>query len=1025
LSLTIAAAEEANRTFSSLLRSEIFDTSPQTETNQKLSALLRPEPPEITAPSRNLFNYHLKEFPKSEGTKPLLTDYSSIYSLSPIKSTQKIQLGPNPHPSRRPSSHGTRRGPFTSLSSRDFGTSKKGKELESAPGSMASHSIISNQSDDILQVSTAPLRPILNSQEADDLEILIASHLEKGSPGPEILSKLLSEHDLPAVRYIIQNHYHTVAQGEFEWLLDLREAGYSDDAILDSLLESTESGPWTTSNIHEPLEFGEIGSDYRGYVLQNSHQPGCVHTGPGCGESFSVPKSNGTRQSSECQPSLSFDKIESTRAKVAELCGIAGVYPPPYNGDHRADFEKSCVRVEYNSSPSPPDLFHSSKSMRLPWRLSVFFLHTTRNLCRALRTLQDRGLCCDRLTVLVDRADLNRAVVSMVPIAVRDVTAFHVAALELYRQHKFRSNNRMGQPLVDIEFSNDTELHDKLTMCWTKARALLNRLCSSENRQPRVNLVWNISLQLHECVLACQILAVAVVSYAQAHTGDFHPHFLKEPIEMLILQGYAGYQNLEHERSTVEVSYKQLACMGDLVGREVIVFRMLNELRSNPFAMHYSDAIESRKEQEISAESTGALFEGSMEDIIDSWGPAVLISDPEPGVPYGDKIKSVLIGSGAITRVTNKTSPSSHPLYHFGRSQDLTAPIPTFNIRDRLTIGAISVQNSCPLDPARCRKSSEPYLDALGTCDDHWNLAQRQMMLQAGQYVGLQVGNVYSKVKGRPLKTTILEMWRLVHDFRILLQPWGLQVSLCTGVARRVPLRELIEEPMFLYIDKLALPGWDEIKSDIRTAFGGTIDEYITWTTGLCGGKRECLIQIITFSLEVLKDTGVDREGKRLRLLWPDESSLSHAISLKCDKSNLWARVLQDSPSCATFAALTSKCLEAPSHSCKKNPAPIWTGKGALLSTAVCRVLVPGDSGVLGLGNNHWELQNGQRCWIGKAGSEVWVYTSKTPNSEAQLTVKINRFPKGLSILRDWQVLRERQDSAFEAEEVVVYGTMA
>ena len=158
---------------------------------------------------------------------------------------------------------------------------------------MASHSIISNQSDDILQVSTAPLRPILNSQEANDLEILIASHLEKGSPGPEILSKLLSEHDLPVVRYIIQNHYHTVAQGEFEWLLDLREAGYSDDAILDSLLESTESGPWTTSNIHEPLEFGEIGSDYRGYVLQNSHQPGCVHKGPDCGESFSVP--DGTR----------------------------------------------------------------------------------------------------------------------------------------------------------------------------------------------------------------------------------------------------------------------------------------------------------------------------------------------------------------------------------------------------------------------------------------------------------------------------------------------------------------------------------------------------------------------------------------------------------------------------------------------------------------------------------------------------------------------------------------------------------
>ena len=947
--------------------------------------------------------------------------------MSPIKLPQKIQLALTPHPSTRPTSHSTRRGPFPYLSPRNFGTSKKGKELESAPGSMASHSIISNQSDDILQVSTAPLRPILNSQEADDLEILIASHLEKGSPGPEILSKLLSEQDLPAVRYVIQNHYHTVAQGKFEWLLDLREAEYSDDAILDSLLESTDSGPWTTSNIHEPLEFGEIDSHSRApYVLRNfHHQPGCVHRGPDCGESFSVPKSNGTRQSPECQPSSSFDKIESTRAEVAELCGIAGVYPTSHNaGDHRADFEKSCVRIEYNYSPSPPDLFDLRERMRLPWSLSAFLWHTAQSLCRALRILQDRGLCCDRLTVLVDRVVLGQAVVSMVPIALEDVAAFHVAAVELYQKHRYVSKSYLG-PVVDIELSNDTELHDKLSMCWTKARALLNRLFSSENRQPPVNLGWNISLQLHECVLACQVLAVAIVSYAQAHTGDFHPHFLKEPIEMLLLQGYARYQILKHDRPTVEVSYKQLACMGELVGGEVIVFRMLNVLPSNPFAMRRSDAIDSSKEQERSPDGTGALFVGSMGDIIDSWGPAVLISDPEPGVPYGDKIKSVLIGSGAITRVTNKTSPSSHPLYHFGRSQDLTAPIPTFNIRDRLTIGAISVQKLCPLDPTKCRKSSEPYLDALGTCDDHWNLTQRQMMVQAGQYVGLQVGNVYSKVKGRPLKTTILEMWRLVHDFRILLQPWGLQVSLCTGVARRVPLRELVEEPMFLYIDKLALPGWDEIKSDIRTAFGGTIEEYISWTTGLCGRERECLIQIITFFLEVLKDTGVDREGKRLRLLWPDESSLSHAISLKCDKSNLWARVLQDSPSCATFAALSSTCLEAPSHSCKKNPAPIWTGKGALLSTAVCRVLVPGDSDVLGLGNNHWELQNGQRCWIGKPGSEVWVYTSKTPNSEAQLTVKINRFPKGLSILRDWQVLRERQDSAFEAEEVVVYGTMA
>jgi hypothetical protein len=94
-----------------------------------------------------------------------------------------------------------------------------------------------------------------------------------------------------------------------------------------------------------------------------------------------------------------------------------------------------------------------------------------------------------------------------------------------------------------------------------------------------------------------------------------------------------------------------------------------------------------------------------------------------------------------------------------------------------------------------------------------------------------------------------------------------------------------------------------------------------------------------------------------------------------------------------------------------------------LLATAVSRVSVPGTFS--GSGTAQWELKNGQQCWIEKAGGDIWVYTTKEPNSDTQLRVKINRFPKGLSIFRDWQVLRERQDPAFEAEEVVIFGTMS
>ena len=269
---------------------------------------------------------------------------------------------------------------------------------------------------------------------------------------------------------------------------------------------------------------------------------------------------------------------------------------------------------------------------------------------------------------------------------------------------------------------------------------------------------------------------------------------------------------------------------------------------------------------------------------------------------------------------------------------------------------------------------------------------------------------------------SLLDSWALMPDFRILLQPWGLQISLCTGVARRVPLKTLIEEPMMAYIDGLKLNNRDTINTDMRLALRGVLD-YTNWTKNLTGGPRDCAIKVITFFLQVLKDTGVDREGKSLRMLWPHKTGLSHTISLKCSKSNLWARLLKDSPSCATFAVVTKTCLEAPGHDCKKKPSPTWTGQGALLSTAMSRVLTPDST--CEATPVHWELKDGQQCWIEKAGGDVWVYTTKEPNSDTQLRVKVNHFPKGLSIFRDWQVLRERQDVEFQAEEVVVFGTIA
>lgn len=836
--------------------------------------------------------------------------------------------------------------------------------------------------------ATAPAAPNI-----DDSKDLFSTAISTGASGSGLLSKLLSEGNVGGVEFAVKRHFDIVADGEFEWIRDLREAGCSTEEIVNcliesaepSLIESVESSPWTWTSEDFNLETHFTNRE----IKINNHLRNCIHIGTvakGLGPFFD----QGSHSLSDDRE-FNIGLAETVRSHVAMCCGLAGIFPPDRQDASSgwAIFNRSEVRIGYGSKSTDDD----EREVPIPISHLRQILNVTWLLSTALRSLQDQGFCCDRVTILVkDEA----GVVHMRHILFEDVRHYI-------------------EGLQNVWASSASKFKDQLHRCAQLAMAVIQHsLDVGRNTTviPSLSPFTTSSENLHICALFTQLMSICVLSYSQAHTGELWPDFLREPLKSIVLEGYT---QCRVPKLIAKFEYQELGCMSGLVGDKVLVLE-LSRSDSSP-----EGGLTPLRQGDI--EDSGLLV-GSIEDIIDSWGPGVLISDP--GAQYGERVHSVMIGSGSIALHTPKTSNNGAqvaPIYHWGRIHKPAANMETFSIREPLTIGAITIQTSCPLDPQQCRRVSQPYLNNLGTEEDSWRLQERQMLLQGGQYIGLQFGNVYSKMTGRSLKTAMLDIWHQVPDFRFLLRPWGLQVSLCTGVARRVPLKTLIEEPMFAFIDGLPLEDWDAIRLDVRSAFNGTIDHYMEWTTGLAGGQRDCLIRVITIFLEALKDTGVDREGSELRMLWPHALSLSHAISLKCSKSNLWARVLKDSPSCATFAAVTSKCLEAPDHGCKGIRAPIWDGQGALLSTAVSRVSIPGALG--GPDPAHWELKHGQQCWIEKVGGDIWVYTTKEPNSDTQLRVKINRLPKGLSIFRDWQVLREKQDATFEAENVVVFGTMA
>ena len=451
---------------------------------------------------------------------------------------------------------------------------------------------------------------------------------------------------------------------------------------------------------------------------------------------------------------------------------------------------------------------------------------------------------------------------------------------------------------------------------------------------------------------------------------------------------------------------RQLTCLGDMLGGPVFVFQLISA-SATPMAPQ-------------TLPDVPVDIRGRGVDLIETWGPGLSIS--EAGAPYGYRLHAIEVGGGVI-RPARSDSTNHNPIFHWTSYFDSYSEmrsLQTFSAWDEIQIGAINVNSACPLDPRKCRKASQQLLCNLGTQPDYWELVERQVAFQTGYFTVLQVGNVYARKLGKTIKQQILEQWSLLPNLRNLVVPWGLQISLCTGIAKRVSLRKLIEDSMFAHVDTLRYEQWQRMLPNARAAFQGTIN-LTSWLEGLSNDDKICLISIIGYILNLLKETGVDRKAEYLSVLWPDASHSSYGVKIQCNDNNSWTRILQDSESCATFAAVTSTCLENSHHSCRNMAAASWEGHGGLLSTAVCQGFTMGRA-TGELSSPLW-LEDGQRYWVGKVSGDYWVVVHKVENDDIHLVVKCNRFPKVLS-QTFWKsnVMRERPDVSFDAVDVLVLG---
>jgi len=672
------------------------------------------------------------------------------------------------------------------------------------------------------------------------------------------------------------------------------------------------------------------------------------------------------------------NSLLATEAKgvVSEYCGLAGIVPLRANTPH-----ESCVQFEKGNSTaliSYQDRYRGFYDSGIQRSRVSQMLEDLDRIFHVLGFLQEEGLCCDAITIL--RITNATGPIELCKVKFTLLTTFRVA-------------------LGVWEMKEDVQNVECRQACEREARRILDVFVGAAAAARPYS--WDDCFSV---VLQC--LFTAILSYIQAHVGSVHPTYLVNELREIRL---FGIRTQTAESAHVVVELLDFTCVKEMVEDSALVFRS----------------------SEIPATRYGTRFDllASPEDIADTWGPARFVTDPHLG-PRA--LHAIEIGGGTISRPSDDSDN-----LHWARGQKAFGSYSkAFGSTRKMLIAGISINIQCPLDETKSwlHPATSAYLKNLGTYDSSWELREKQAGFQGGQYAVLAFNATYIKQNGVTLKQRQLMLPFNEIDLAFLDSSCGLQVSLCTGVARRVPLRVLLADVMEAFVESRVSSkplNWEELKSKDKMIQSFRTCNLELWFNSLSTEKRESAIYIVRRMLEVLKDTGIDKNGEELVIAWVRKGSSDSCFRLRCEKTSLWARILADSEDCATFACITPLCLQSEKHKCRHLEAAPWHNVGNLLDTAVCPQLSNRELTTVATTLVPFKLQHQVSYWIGKSGSnmiaKVWLTTE---DAEPVLVVRQKvipekyraRMPK--SMVDRLGRLRERQASETIAKQVMILTEM-
>ncbi|KAF7536553.1 hypothetical protein G7054_g4418 [Neopestalotiopsis clavispora] len=483
---------------------------------------------------------------------------------------------------------------------------------------------------------------------------------------------------------------------------------------------------------------------------------------------------------------------------------------------------------------------------------------------------------------------------------------------------------------------------------------------------PGFSFTKNENDEIHAQLLlsiVVQFISTTLLSYSRAHCGPLRPAFLDSGVDQIMLLG-AAERIHDYDGPIMFGSLVNLACFGDMLEQPALAFRYCSNLSQ---ALTTVTSVEKHN------------LVASPCDLLDTWGPGQLITTSDD---Y-EVLHAIYVGGGCITATGQD---EGRALLHWSREPRLEElPRITFSRSQKGVIGArVTINPRCVSRQQDPLRSASVFLHELGTYRDYWESAERQLGfgLQAGQnpIAALQLSQTWVKMRGMTKKSRMLaQLYK--SDLEEL---YSVQVSVCTGVARRVSLRRMLAELLPTYVTALVSepPLWKSLVKNFHLITALESGDLNQWAAALPHGHQQTFEGLVIAVLTLMRDTGIDKKGDNFVIGCIQPGIAFQCFQVPCTKENYWTRMLTDSDEIATFAYITMDCLETNHLQCRA-PSALWANSTGLFWTAVACYEQQTWSNIASPAQDRWELRHSEAYIIGTVDTPLLVKVDR-PNQVAE-----------------------------------------